>query len=90
MLADWHQRHHQEVGEAERMIGEIGRLQPREDRWLQMVTQLRSTLEQHIQTEEGQIWPRIQQMWGADKLEHAGEQIQNTVRSTGSGRERAA
>ena len=90
MLADWHQRHHQEVGEAERMIGEIGRLEPREDRWLPMVTQLRTTLEHHIQTEEGQIWPKIQQRCGADKLELAGEQIQSTVRTAGGGRERPA
>ena len=90
MLADWHERHHREVGEAERMIGEIDRMEPRENRWLQMVTQLRTTLEQHIQTEEGQIWPKIQQMWDANKLEHAGEQIQNTVRSAGGGRERPA
>src|SRR6266545_4304240 len=52
MLKDWHHRHHEEVGEAERMIGEIGGLNHEDSQWLEMVTQLRMTLERHIQTEE--------------------------------------
>src|SRR3954464_5957539 len=81
MLQDWHQRHHQEVGEAERMIGEIDRLNPQDSHWLEMVTQLRMTLERHIQTEEGEIWPHIRQVWGMDKLDHAGTEIEKMKRS---------
>ena len=90
MLAEWHTRHHEEVGEAEQMIGEIGRLDPSDDRWLDMVGQLRMTLEKHIQTEEGDIWPRIERMWSRDKLEHAGMQIEQAKKSGSMGEGRAA
>ena len=76
VLSTWHQEHHQQVGEAERMIEQIGQLEPRSDQFVQMVGQLRMTLEQHIQREEGEIWPLIRNAWGTDKLEQAGTQVQ--------------
>ena len=88
MLQDWHTRHHEEVGEAERMIGEIDGLRAQDSHWLEMVTKLRMTLEQHIKTEESEIWPHIKQMWGMDKLNHAGTEIENAKRTHKS--ERAA
>ena len=80
VLQDWHHRHHEEVGEAERVIGEINRLDPQDNHWLEMVTGLRMTLEGHIKTEEGEIWPHIRQVWGMDKLEHAGTEIEKAAR----------
>ncbi len=90
MLADWDRQHHQQVQEAETMIHRIGDVDPRESQWLQLVGQLRTTLEQHIQMEEGQIWPRIEQVWDRDKLDRAGSQIEaakaaGTVGATVSG-----
>jgi iron-sulfur cluster repair protein YtfE (RIC family) len=76
VLAKWEQQHHEQVSEAEKLINEIGRLEPRDDRWLEQVRQLRMTLERHIQQEEGEIWPRIQQVWGPEKLQQAGGQVQ--------------
>ena len=76
LLAGWDQRHHTQVAEAKSMMEEIGRLEPRESRWLQMVGQLQMTLERHIQTEENEIWPRIRQVWGTDKLEQASGPMQ--------------
>jgi len=76
VLSGWHEQHHQQVGEAEHMIEQIGRLEPRDQQFLQMVTQLRMALEQHIQREEGEIWPRIRQVWSSEKLEEAGRQVQ--------------
>jgi hemerythrin-like domain-containing protein len=75
-LSGWDQRHHGEVGEAEHLIEQLGGMEPRDDRWMQMVVQLRSALERHIQTEESEIWPRIRQVWGADKLEQAAGPMQ--------------
>jgi len=81
VLADWHTRHHQEVGEAERMIGEINRLDHNDNQWMTKIQELRTTLERHIQTEEGDIWPRIKQIWGAQKLDEAGRRIDEEKRS---------
>ena|SRR5438309_1444145 len=90
VLSGWHEQHHQQVGEAEHMIEQIGHQDTKGDQFLQMVTQLRTMLEQHIQREEGDIWPRIQQVWSADKLEHAGQQIEAAKKSGSVDRARAA
>jgi hemerythrin-like domain-containing protein len=76
MLADWERTHHHQVQEAENLIREIDHLDPADQKWLAAVQKLRSTLEQHIQKEEGQIWPRIEQVWDAARLEEAGRQME--------------
>jgi iron-sulfur cluster repair protein YtfE (RIC family) len=84
-LSDWEQRHHEQVNEAEKLISAIGRLEPREPRWLEQMQQLRTTLERHIQQEEGEIWPRIRQVWGEEKLRKAGTQVQAAKTAAGVG-----
>lgn len=75
-LADWEGTHQHEVREAESLIQEIGRLDPADDVWLQTVKKLRGALEQHIQKEEQQIWPKIEQLWNRDRLEEAGRHME--------------
>jgi Hemerythrin HHE cation binding domain len=79
-LQRWQQHHHTEVSELETLIREIGGLEPIDDAWMQTVGKLRLTLEHHIREEEGDIWPRIQQVWDAAKLEHAGQQMEHLKR----------
>jgi hemerythrin superfamily protein len=47
---------------------------------MEKVEEMRSTLEDHIQEEEGDIWPRIEQIWDASKLEQAGRQMETLKR----------
>src|SRR5262245_43431062 len=75
-LREWKTRHHEEVREAEVMIAEIGGLNPPDSDWMEMVTELKEILEHHIQEEEQQIWPKIQQLWDRGKLEEAGAQME--------------
>jgi iron-sulfur cluster repair protein YtfE (RIC family) len=75
-LADWEQTHRREVQEAESLIKEINRLDPSDDKWLGTVKKLHGALEQHIRKEEQEIWPRIERMWGASRLEEAGRQME--------------
>jgi iron-sulfur cluster repair protein YtfE (RIC family) len=75
-LREWNAHHHEEVGEAESMIAEIGGLNPPDTEWMEMVTELKETLEHHIQEEEQQIWPKIQQVWDRSKLEEVGAQME--------------
>jgi hemerythrin-like domain-containing protein len=84
MLSDWHTRHHEEVGQAEQMIGRISGMDHHNDRWLQMVRDLHHTLEQHIQMEEGTIWPHIREVWGG-RLDQAGQEMER-MKSQGMGR----
>jgi iron-sulfur cluster repair protein YtfE (RIC family) len=75
-LADWEEMHHREVQEAEDLIRSIDRLDPTTDEWLQTVKKLRGALEQHIQKEEGEIWPKIEQVWDSARLEEAGREME--------------
>jgi hemerythrin-like domain-containing protein len=81
-LGEWEEHHHQEVTEAEALIGEISRLDPTSGQWMGRVDALRQTLEHHIQEEEGDIWPRIERMWDQSKLEQAGQQMERLKRET--------
>jgi hemerythrin-like domain-containing protein len=74
-LSEWEQHHQEEVSELESMIREIDGLEPSGSQWMEKVKELKQTLEEHIQEEEGDIWPRIQQVWDRTKLAQAGEQM---------------
>ena len=76
MLTNWHRRHEQEVEQANALIDEIGRLDPREARFVERVGELHRALAAHIAMEENEFWPRIRQVWGADRLEQAGRQVE--------------
>ena len=74
-LLEWEEQHREEVGEAESMIQEIGELEPSDPAWLEKVQELRQMLEHHIEEEEGDVWPRIQEVWDHTKLAEVGEQM---------------
>ena len=74
-LQEWQEEHHEEVADAEALIAEIDGLDPTADEWLDKIEELQEALEHHIQEEEGDIWPRIQQVWDQAKLDQAGEQM---------------
>ena len=90
VLSGWHEEHHKQVGEADHMIEQMGQQDPKSDAFMQMLTQLRTALEQHIQREEGEIWPRIREVWGADKLDRAGQQIEAAKKAGSIDRAQAA
>ena len=75
-LVNWEKVHHREVQEAESLIKSIDRLDPTTDEWLATVKKLHSALEQHIRTEEGEIWPKIEGVWDASRLEEAGRKME--------------
>jgi iron-sulfur cluster repair protein YtfE (RIC family) len=82
-LAEWEQHHRKEVQEAEALIKKIDGARASDQSWLEQVRQLKSTLEHHIQEEEGKIWPKIRQVWDAGKLEQAGQQMEAAKAKTG-------
>ena len=75
-LKEWVHRHHEEVGEAAALIQEIDGLDATTDDWVETVEELQEALEDHIEEEEGEIWPRIQQAWDQTKLESVGQQME--------------
>jgi hypothetical protein len=79
-LKDWQEHHHEEVTELESLIQEIGEFDPTGEEWMEKVEELQETLEHHIEEEEGDVWPRIQQLWDRSKLEQAGQQMEGIKR----------
>jgi hemerythrin-like domain-containing protein len=75
-LADYEATHHREVQDAESLIKEISRLDPADDRWLATVKKLRGALEEHIRKEEQEIWPKIERLWDAARLQEAGRKME--------------
>jgi hypothetical protein len=79
-LAQWREHHHEEVVKAEGLIQQIDQLDPTSDQWMETVATLQQALEHHIREEEGDIWPRIERVWDAAKLERAGQEMENLKR----------
>ncbi len=88
-LGDWEPQHEHEVEQVNALIAQADNLSPSDDRWLPQIRQIRDTLARHIDEEETMIFPRIQQVWGRDRLEQAGQQMQQMMQqqlgSMGSG-----
>jgi hypothetical protein len=76
VLADWKERHQAEVEEVDEIFQSIEELDSREPEWLATVAEVRSSLEAHIQEEEGDIFRRIAKAWDPSRLEQAGAQLQ--------------
>jgi hemerythrin superfamily protein len=75
-LGDWEPQHEHEVEAVNALIAQADDLSPSDGRWLPQLRQIRDTLARHIDEEETMIFPRIQQVWDRDRLERAGQQMQ--------------
>jgi hemerythrin-like domain-containing protein len=74
-LAGWRQQHQAEVEKVEGLMTEIERLRPEEQQWLTKVKEVHSSLETHIKEEEGEIFPRIGQVWDVERLDRSGREM---------------
>lgn len=75
-LSEWvSDRHQDEVHEVETLIKESEGLDPEDARWLATVRQVKTALDNHIRQEEGDIFPRIGQIWDRTRLEEAGQEM---------------
>ncbi|MGD9765282.1 MAG: hemerythrin domain-containing protein [Candidatus Binatia bacterium] len=75
-LSEWTStRHEEEVHKVEGLMKDIERLDPRAELWITTIHQIHTALENHIQQEEGEIFPRIQQVWDQSKLATAGREM---------------
>src|SRR5690242_89077 len=84
-LRQFHSQHEQEVKQAETLIGEIGRMEPPDSRFMESVEQLHQALAKHIEMEESEFWPMIRQTWGEERLDQVGEQVQAAKAAASTG-----
>ena len=81
MLSEWvSDRHQDEVHDVEALIKDTDGLDPEDERWLATVRQIKSALENHIRQEEGDIFPRIGQIWDRTRLDEAGQEMSQSKR----------
>lgn len=74
-LKAWDGEHEQQAQEADGIIARIGELDAKDGRWITEFETLVTMMDRHIAHEEQDIWPKIRQEWGEDKLERAGRPV---------------
>lgn len=75
-LSEWvSDRHQDEVHEVEGLIKETEGLDPQDGRWLAIVRQIKTALDNHIRQEEQDIFPSIGQIWDRTRREEAGREM---------------
>lgn len=75
-LAQWNQRHAEDVRHVKAVLKEIDALNAQDSRWLTKVREVRDRLEGHIREEESDIFPRLALVWNRDRLEQAGTELE--------------
>ena len=64
---------HQEVDE---ILTEMSALSPREDAFMDKLTELRDAVEHHVEEEETNIFPKAQKAMGQSRLDEMGRQME--------------
>jgi len=75
-LGDWDMRHEADVAVVKRLIAETAQLQAGTPEWRMRIGQIADALVRHVTDEEGQIFGRIEQFWGPERLVAAGNSMQ--------------
>jgi hemerythrin-like domain-containing protein len=81
-VAGFEEHQDEDVAQLEQKIKELQRHDPASEAWLQALREVRDTLMSHVQEEEQDILPAIQQLWDREKLTFAGEQMARAKQET--------
>ena len=74
-LADWRKKHQDEVKKVEGLIKGMASLDPENASWLSKLKEVHASLEEHIEEEEQDIFPRISKVWDEGRLAQAGAEM---------------
>jgi hemerythrin-like domain-containing protein len=74
-LGDWAMRHDADVAVVKELIAAANQLDAKQPEWRMSVAQVMDTLARHVMDEEGQIFGRIEQTWGSERLESVGAEM---------------
>jgi hemerythrin superfamily protein len=66
---------YKEHGEVKQVIGQIEAMQPEDSGYVPTVQRLKQLVQHHVQEEENELFPKVRQALGAEKLEQIGAQI---------------
>jgi hemerythrin-like domain-containing protein len=74
-LAEWQEKHQEEVDKVEGLIEAMAALEPEHAPWLTKLKAVHASLESHIREEEQEIFPRITKVWDEKKLKQVGADL---------------
>jgi hemerythrin-like domain-containing protein len=74
-LGDWAVRHDADVDIVKQLIARVNELPPGTVEWRAAVGAVSDALNRHVMDEEGQIFGRIEQAWGPDRLAEVGQDL---------------
>jgi len=80
-LGDWEFRHDADVATVRELIQATRQLDPASPAWRLAIGRVADALQKHVTDEEGQIFGRIEELWGPVRLEQAGQQVQKMLDS---------
>ena len=69
---------HQEVKD---ILEEMSSLNPGNDEFMDKLTELRDSVEHHVEEEEGEMFPKAEQVLGQSRLQELGRQMQQMKQS---------
>jgi hemerythrin-like domain-containing protein len=78
-LGDWDVVHEAEVQAVKQLIQYVGELEPGTPVWQMGVATVFERLSKHVMTEENSVFGRIEQLWGAERLERVGTAMEEAV-----------
>jgi hemerythrin superfamily protein len=79
-LASWMEEHETDVSEADDLIRTIDGIDPPTPEFVENLNELRTTLVDHMDREETEIWPEIRAVWDEKKLGDVGQQVEQGLR----------
>ena len=89
-LGDWHLQHESDVAFVKQLVQATGQLDPGTPEWRASVARIMDTMSKHVMDEEGQIFGRIEQVWGPERLAEVGTRMQQVqAKATGRGAPKA-
>jgi hypothetical protein len=84
-LGDWTLQHDADVGTVEALVAATAELDPATPEWRTAIGTIADVLNKHVMEEEGHIFGRVEQIWGASRLEEAGQQMERMQARRGRG-----
>jgi hypothetical protein len=84
-LGDWDLQHEADVAVVRDLVEAVNQADPGTPEWRMRIGRVMDALSRHVMDEEGQIFGRIEQLWGPDRLESAGAKMQREIAATTRG-----
>ena len=76
-LGDWEVQHDADVAIVQDLTSAANQLDPITPDWRMAIGRIMDALNKHVNDEEGQIFGPIEEVWGPERLDQAGKQMQH-------------